>query len=149
MLMLGTSFYGQEDPTLTDQLLAEATGILNWSLDGLDRLRDRGHFLLPASSAEALLQMEDLASPISAFVRERCEVGATKEVAVDTLYEAWRAWATSQGITRISTASTFGRDLRTQVPNLKKVRPRDGDDRHHLYQGISVGDTWRGHRDQA
>lgn len=35
ILRLVNSFYGREDQTLTDRLLAERPGIFNWSLDGL------------------------------------------------------------------------------------------------------------------
>ena len=38
--ILTTSFYGRENPKLTDELLAEAPAIFNWALEGLDRLRE-------------------------------------------------------------------------------------------------------------
>ena len=43
-----------------------------WSLDGLDRLNGNGRFTLPPSSADMANLMADLASPVSAFVRDRC-----------------------------------------------------------------------------
>ena len=47
--------------------------IFSWALDWLDRLNERGYFLNPASGKEAIQQLEDLSSPISAFIRdERC-----------------------------------------------------------------------------
>lgn len=138
ILTLTLSFYGREDSTLTDTFLEGATGILNWALDGLDRLRDRGYFVQPASSAEALTQLEDLASPVSAFVRDRCVVGPGYRVPVDDLYKAWRLWATEQGHTRISTAATFGRDLRAVVPNVHRGRPRVDGDRVPHYDGIGL-----------
>lgn len=61
MSILRTSFYGRENPKLTAELLAEAPGIFKWALEGLDRLRDRGYFQLPASAREAQRHLEDLA----------------------------------------------------------------------------------------
>ncbi len=55
ILVLTRSFFGEEDPTLTDALLAEAPGIFNWCLDGLDRLNARGYFQQPAASEAATL----------------------------------------------------------------------------------------------
>jgi len=39
ILRFPNSFFGREDPELTDRLLAERSGILNWALAGLARLR--------------------------------------------------------------------------------------------------------------
>ena len=72
MLILRNSFYGKEDHELTDKLAMELPGILNWSLRGLDRLRARGYFRMPQSSTDAIHQLEDLASPITAFLRDWC-----------------------------------------------------------------------------
>ena len=61
---------GSENPGLTDELLAEAPAIFNWALEGLDRLRERGYFVTPTSAREAQRHLEDLASPVGAFVRD-------------------------------------------------------------------------------
>ena len=47
VLMLTNSFYGREDRRLTDRLLTELPGILNWSIAGWQRLNRRGYFLQP------------------------------------------------------------------------------------------------------
>jgi hypothetical protein len=46
--------------------------MFNWALEGLDRLTARAYFVNPQSGAEAIQQMEDLSSPIAAFIREHC-----------------------------------------------------------------------------
>src|SRR5690606_34033507 len=66
------SFLGREDRELAGKLLAELPSILNWALDGLDRLMTAGRFTEPASSADAAVTMIDAASPMSAFIRECC-----------------------------------------------------------------------------
>ncbi len=143
LLVLSRTFYGREDPTLTDQLLAEATGILSWSLDGLDRLNQRGYFEQPAAGADALRQLEDLASPVAAFIRERCHVGSDASVAVDELWTAWKLWC--EGDNRHpGTKAVFGRDLRAAVPTLKRYRSRDDDDRRYVYAGIGLGENNNG-----
>ena len=62
MSTLTQSFYGQENPALTAELLDEASGIFNWALAGLDRLRERGYFVVPKSAREAQRHLDDLAS---------------------------------------------------------------------------------------
>ncbi|HYS91974.1 MAG TPA: phage/plasmid primase, P4 family, partial [Candidatus Acidoferrales bacterium] len=115
VFVLTKSFLGHEDPTLTERLLGEAPGIFNWGLEGLDRLNARGHFEPPTSGREAMQQLEDLASPISAFVRDYCEVGRECQVKVDELWEAWKAWCAADNRGPGSKA-LFGRDLRAAVP---------------------------------
>jgi putative DNA primase/helicase len=137
-LVTTRSFLGRENPALIDELTAELPGILNWSLDGLDRLRTSSRFTEPTSSRDAVLELEDLASPIGAFVRERCTVGPSNTIACDALYTAWRAWCDNNGRDRPGTAQTFGRDLRAAVIGLKTTRPRTGDGRTRTYTGITL-----------
>ena len=80
VLTLRESFYGREDRSLTKRLIRELPGILNWALDGLDRLHDRGYFEMPQSSTEAIRVIEDLGSPVGAFVRDWCVVGPTQRI---------------------------------------------------------------------
>ena len=137
LFVLEKSFYGQENPRLTEDLLEEAPGILNWALEGLDRLEERGYFKQPDSGSESLRQLEDLSSSIATFVRERCKTGAAHSVSVDDLWKAWKDWC-EDGDIRRGTKATFGRDLRAAVPTLRKTRPRDDDARAYLYEGIGL-----------
>lgn len=118
VLRMTRSFYGQEDTTLTNQLMNELPGILLWAIDGLKRLRQRGHFVQPSAVADAIREMEDLASPVFAFVRECCEVAPGKRAWVDDMYEAWKRWCESDGRSTITTKQVFGRDLSAAVPGV-------------------------------
>ena len=148
VFVLTKSFLGREDPALTGKLLLEASGIFNWALAGLDRLKERGYFEPPESSKEAALQLEDLSSPISAFVRDRCRVKASEIVRVDDLWAAWRAWCEDDN-RHPGTKAVFGRNLKAAVPMIRKTRPRHGGDRAHRYEGIGthLGKTVHGHGD--
>ncbi|MCK4602665.1 MAG: hypothetical protein KAU28_09375, partial [Phycisphaerae bacterium] len=90
VLNLIRSFYDKEDHGLTDKLLAELPGILLWALQGWLRLRQRGRFAQPDSVDEAIRDFEDLASPVGAFVRDQCVVGAGRSIEAKRLYEAWK-----------------------------------------------------------
>ena len=141
ILALANSFYGQEDVTLTDKLLSEASGIFNWSLEGLDRLAARGHFIQPTTAENALRHLEDLASPVSAFVRDRCTVGSELVVAKDELWKAWREWCSDEGA-HPGTKAVFVRDLRAAVPGALPQRPRRSDGtREHVIAGLALGEV--------
>ena len=44
--------------------------------------------------------MRDLASPVAAFVREKCEVGVDKEIETDVLYDAFKIWCAATSTPR-------------------------------------------------
>jgi P4 family phage/plasmid primase-like protien len=138
LLMLSKSWYGQEDPTLTDQLLAEAPSIFNWALEGLDRLHERGYFVQPDSAREALRHLEDLSLPVSAFLRNRCELGPGHQVSKDELFAAWRSWCEEEGRDRPGTKSVFFRDLRAALPGTTEHRLREGGRRWLALSGLRL-----------
>jgi len=124
ILEMTNSYYGREDVGLFDRLVTELPGIFNWALEGADRLKQRGHFIEPASSAEAKEDLEDLSSMIGKFVREQCTLGPDLTISVDVLYNRWTVFCHGEGQSMASTKSTFGRDLKAAFPSTKKIRQR-------------------------
>jgi phage/plasmid-associated DNA primase len=114
VLQFTGSFLGKEDTGRQGRLLSELPGILLWALEGLARPNARGHFVQPASAEESIQQLQELGSPVKAFVRDRCEVGTDKAVERGALYRAWCSWCKEAGHYEIS-RETFGRDLAAAV----------------------------------
>lgn len=137
ILQLRRSFYGKEDLGLDAKLLTELPGILLWALEGLDRLRARGYFRQPGSGAEAVRQLETLASPIKGFVEDRCELNPGASVDSAALYGAWSSWCADQGRPP-GTVPIFGRNLLSAYPELRVSRPRADGSRARVYEGIRV-----------
>ncbi|MCZ0727193.1 phage/plasmid primase, P4 family [Mycolicibacterium iranicum] len=123
ILQMTNSFLGREDRGLDRRLEDELPAILSWALDGLDRLTRNGKFTVPGSSDAAANLMMDMASPMSAFVRECCVREPSAEVERDVLYAAWKAWCEDNGHI-CGAKSSFGRDLRAVVPDLADKQPR-------------------------
>lgn len=140
VLRLIQSFYGREDLSLTQKLLEEASGILLWAIAGRDRLAARGYFVQPTSARQALEELSDLASPVSAFVRERCILDPHRCVECEVLYGAWTRWCEEQHRDHKGTIQSFGRDLRAVVPDLEVAQPRNPEtgERFRYYQGIGL-----------
>jgi putative DNA primase/helicase len=133
------SFYGKEDHDLTDKLLGELPGILLWAIEGWRRLRERGRFLQPDSGLESLGEMNDLASPVAAFVRDCCTVDRVAWVTPASLFSAWESWCKTQGRERfVGTLQSFSRDLLAVEPGLRRKRVREGGDRQRVYEGIGL-----------
>jgi putative DNA primase/helicase len=142
LLPLTRSWLGKEDFTLEDKLRGELPGILNWALDGLRRLtiENGNRFTRVPSAADAITMMQDLASPVGAFVRERCKLDSGAEIAVDDLYDEFKAWCEANEYPK-SPKAHFGRDLRAACPSVRKGRPwgaGDKDKRPSVYRGIRI-----------
>ena len=137
-LVLTRSFYNREDHRLATRLLAELPSILNWALNGKDRLAQHGYFQTPQSSNEVTQELEDLGAPISAFIRDCCEVGPRKSIEIGELFSKWKSWCMNQGRDHPGTAQSFGRDLRAAVPTLRQTQPREGGERKRWYEGIGL-----------
>jgi len=105
-----------QNPHLVAQLREEMPGILNWSLDGLERLSARGHFIQPQSAKDALDAAQSNGSPLGDFTDEFCVIGADEQVACDDLYRSWKAWCQDNGHTP-GASNTFGQRLKARMDN--------------------------------
>jgi putative DNA primase/helicase len=137
VLRLNRSFYGKEQHDLTEQLIDELPGILNWVLEAWDRFHARGRFVQPASGRELLDQLTDLASPIGSFVEECCIIDSDKSVKLADLFVVWCRWCDAAGREH-GTDAGFSKDLTAAYSNLRRSRPRDGDSRPVTLYGIGL-----------
>ncbi len=139
ILRLTRTFFGKEDIALGDRLVNERAGILLWAIEGWRRLIQRGHFLQPDAGLDMLADLQNLTSPVGAFVRECCATGDNLETEVGELYRRWQQWCADNGRKESGTAATFGRDLRAAVPRISTTQPRsEGGGRRRVYLGIAI-----------
>lgn len=138
VLQMTRSFLGNEDRGLANRLMRELPGILNWSIEGLDRLRARGYLLQPKSAAEAVEQLETISSPIRAFVKEQCEMRPGTSVECGYLFNEWLAWNRANNLGQAGTRQLFGRNLLAAYPQIGKSQPRVREKRERHYEGISL-----------
>lgn len=159
------SFYGREDLALEGKLRAERPGILNWAIEGYYRLRDRRRLLEPEGSKEEREDIEELNSPVLAFLRQRCtadpkkweeawvDVNRTKRTGMgwvdgdgkrypgtvrkDDLVQAFKDWWRSDRQVEMCPFSEHKIHLMLKG-QVKDYRPRAGEDRPRLYQGVEL-----------
>jgi len=136
VLELFQSFYGRENLQLESELGAEIPGILRWAVDGWVALKERGRMCSPAATAGLVEELEELASPVLAFVKECCDIGPTEKCFTDAIYHAWSAWCKNQG-RHPTFKDVFAKNIRAALPNLKPPKKKFSDLRR-VYEGIDV-----------
>lgn len=117
------SFLEKEDPGLTNKLRNELSGILNWALEGLQRLRERGHFIQPNTSKKELSAMMTLASPVKAFAKECLSTDPNSTMSKDHIWIAFSEWIDEMGLPYHGDPSQFFKGLGTVGLNFRQTRP--------------------------
>jgi P4 family phage/plasmid primase-like protien len=127
----------QRDPKLKTALEAELPGIFNWALDGLRRLKARGHFTEPAVCAEALREYRREQTPARTFLLDHYEFDAAAPgESCWQLYASYVQWSQDHGYRTIDDAE-FGKDVKAVFPHSKRIRPTAEDGRRfYAYTGV-------------
>lgn len=135
------SFVGREDLDLTDRLLAELPGILNWALDGLGGLNASGRFVVPASSAELSAELARTSSPVRAWVDAEVDLAPGHTELMGDLYRAFKTWTEAEGFQHVTTKQGFAKQLRAALGPAASVLPRarvDGGRRDVQVVGLRI-----------
>jgi putative DNA primase/helicase len=99
----------ERDEHLGDKLKAEASGILNWMLQGLSAWRANGRKLIePREVSEAVGACRSNNDPFGAFLSERIEPNDAEKAVVNDVYSAYRFWAEGNGEKEMLSAREFG-----------------------------------------
>lgn len=112
----------KKDKNILEKLTTdvELSGLLNWALDGLDRLLKQGSYSYRKTVDETTEYYLRVADPVYAFVTDCCEVNPTGCVSKDELYNAFLKYAEGKRIP-ILKPNAFARALQNQAS--VRVRP--------------------------
>lgn len=139
VLEMQQSFYGREDSGLTDKLMAERSGILNWAIAGWHKLRAAGRLTQPESGRAMVEEIERSSSEVGTFVADRCELVPGAVESKDVLYREFCAWAAEEGMTHVPKKAQFCKDvLSAYRGTIKPAKPRDGGERRPSLAGIKL-----------
>ncbi len=87
----------ERDPKIKHTIEQEGAGILNWALEGLWRLKKRGHFEVPAGVEDATKQFRENNDVPALFVEDRCIQGVDLKVQASQLYTEYKEWCLENG----------------------------------------------------
>lgn len=128
----------EQNKNLTAELAEEMSGILNWSVVGQDRLRERGTFIQPTVSLNAAAEFRRQANSARLFLEEHCTEAADAHVNKRALYQSYCAFCREERHEPIK-SNEFSKEVLKQFPSVNdKVRPRVGESRLTSYGGLSL-----------
>jgi len=87
----------ERDHEVKKTIKTEGAGILNWALDGLERLQARGHFVIPDAVTLETNEFKASNDAEQAFVNDECDVFPGAQTKSSVLYEAYKEWCKASG----------------------------------------------------
>lgn len=140
-LQFNISFEGREDIYLEDKLLSELSGIINWALGGLKRLRTNGRFTLSAATTQMKSDFEELSNPLHGFSEVEIYSDPQGEALCPDVEMLWGSFRQREGISIGASRQSFRHLLRTVYPNVKKVQVMRNSKRQYVYSGLRIAGT--------
>jgi len=117
---------------LKERLEVEMPGIFVWAIEGLARLKDRGHFKLPPQVAAMTKQYRLESNPVELFVEDRCTTDDPQARARSSvIYQAYKTWCFDNTFKPLS-SPRFKRGME----RLGFSHKRDG--HGYYFHGVSV-----------
>ncbi len=121
----------ERDPEIKRVIEGEGAGILNWALEGLERLQNRGHFEVPEGVEEATAQFRENNDVPALFVADRCFVEADARAKAKELYDEYRQWCEDNGH-RAQSSTRLADDWQRLGFERKRIKGSS------YYQGVRV-----------
>jgi putative DNA primase/helicase len=137
LLPFHQDYSGREDPTIEDRMGAELPGILNWAIEGLRMLKDRGRFTQPECGADLRAELDAGSSPVHSFVNECCEVDPSYIEDKELLRAAINFYLVDHGHKPLS-SPTVTNKLRAVNSRFAPQRQRIEGARTQLYSGLRL-----------
>ena len=97
----------EQDKNLKDKLKTELPGILNFALEGIAGVFERGYFTETQSSTDAKKEWRINADQAAEFAADECRFGAGLSIESGHLYEAYKRWAEDAGIRKTLNRKNF------------------------------------------
>ncbi|MDC0541678.1 phage/plasmid primase, P4 family, partial [Paracoccaceae bacterium] len=99
----------EQDKHLSDQLMEELPGILNWAIQGCLRWQ-KNELQVPQIIEDQISEYKSAMDSISQFIREECELGKDHSCAASKFFQAYRDWCSGAG-RKPQSATAFKRAL--------------------------------------
>jgi P4 family phage/plasmid primase-like protien len=128
----------RQDKGLAERLISsELSGILNWAIAGLKRLKERGRFEVSEICQAASKEYQTESNSVRRFVEQECVENVESEILTQSLYQAYKRFCSSTGARELGDVQ-FGKEIRKVCPKVTKVGKGSG--RGKAYRGIQLAE---------
>ena len=130
------------DFNLLDNFRDEMPGIMVWAMEGLKRLRERGHFHLTSKSEESRDQLLRHRSQVASFLGSEFVFEADSGyLSLNQLYACYLEWATKYDVVAFyKDRGSFMREAMSKKPEWRERKKRlrnDGGGREWVLEGLN------------
>jgi putative DNA primase/helicase len=124
---------GEKILDLKEKLDKELSGIFNWAMLGLWRLRERGRFAIPDQVKAATEKYREESNPVVLFIKEKCyKTDKTEKMSNTTaVYEVYKTWCLDNNYKPLSS-----RKFKNEMERAGYYYDRDPE--HRFYQQIAL-----------
>lgn len=117
-------------------LRPELPGIFNWAIEGLKRLRERGHFMIPEVCRDAVNEYRMESDHARAFLTDEYRAKPGARVFTTEVYRRYEQWCKERGYKPLGDAE-FGKVVKRCFPKVEKKRETTGK-RDYYYDGLAL-----------
>lgn len=131
------------DPHILDKITSpgQLSGLLNWALDGLDRVLMKGGFTMTKSRDDIEKQWLRMSDSLQAFLKECVKVSAGDWVEKDELYETYAKYCLRYNLD-MKDVGMMTRKMKTFFPQARLSQKRVAGARPRVWNNIRVEDDW-------
>jgi len=129
------------DPNLILKLTTpeELSGLFNWAMDGLKRLKANGKFSYNKTVEENRKSYERKADPIKGFVEDILIFSEGSAIPKDVMYKLYSTWCKESKVSMINEA-WFSRKLKDALPGCYPMRSMSEGNRQQVFMNVSLKD---------
>lgn len=132
------TFTGEKrDPGILEKITTdeELSGLFNWALEGLARLKENGDFSESKSTEESRDHYIRMSSPVAAFVNDSLEFQADGIIPKDEMYSGYIEYCRKNGLPTLP-SNSFALKLKQHFPNLATIRKGPKGNRNMCWVGV-------------
>jgi putative DNA primase/helicase len=136
---------GERDPQLADKLESELSGILNWCLEGLQRLQQHGRFTQDRTPGRTQDTWDKWGNSVKRFAKTCLEeVGSDESMRKAELHQIYLNFCDGEGIPA-ETQHQLTRKLKME--GFDDGREYEGGERHRVFFGVGLTGRGEGYRE--
>ncbi len=126
------------DPDILDKITTEEEleGVLQWAIEGLQRVIENDGFSDSSTTDEIREKMQRFQSSLGAFVQDRVEASSDNYVSKEHFYNEYRQYCKDNGLP-VKAKEVVGREL-SQYVRVESSRPRINGRRQTAWKGIKL-----------